>query len=297
MPKVSKKKRFRGQNRWDVLRSGSSPEPVSTSSNNLSSPPVSTPVDETASIRKISSRSTDRNEVLDGAYSYRLVELSNLVSAFQPLHTCELGGELKVIEDKSRRYGSSSVINIECSKCDTNFKLLETRTRFGSLKVPWTPTDEWFIQQWKLEWEEKGCWLCVTFSTCLRLAIIKRGITMWLHCTRPTRKLLLNSYSRPELKYFHAIAVMNQMLQRLLSVMMEHGKKEAIQQISGLALSFQLKLVRYLTMAWSQNYVWNAQQQRRIWVKIPVSSTCGSVVTKINAPKLTLARVDLWSVR
>ena len=123
------------------------------------------------------------------------------------------------------------------------------------------------------------------------------NINLWLHCTRPTRKLLLNSYSRPELKYFHAIAVMNQMLQRLLSVMMEHGKKEAIQQISGLALSFQLKLVRYLTMAWSQNYVWNAQQQRRIWVKIPVSSTCGSVVTKINAPKLTLARVDLWSVR
>ena len=86
MPKVSKKRRFRGRSRWDV----SSPDAASSSNNsnvsNLSSPCVSTPVVETASLRKITSQATERSEDFDCAYSYRLVELSNLVSACQHLH-------------------------------------------------------------------------------------------------------------------------------------------------------------------------------------------------------------------
>ena len=45
MPKVSKKRQFCGQNRWNV--------DTSNSDNNLSSPRVSTPVLETASVRKV----------------------------------------------------------------------------------------------------------------------------------------------------------------------------------------------------------------------------------------------------
>ena len=36
-----------------------------------------------------------------------------MVRAFQPLHNCQLGGELQLSEDEVRRYGSSSVIKIE----------------------------------------------------------------------------------------------------------------------------------------------------------------------------------------
>ncbi|CAB4040580.1 Hypothetical predicted protein [Paramuricea clavata] len=109
MPKPSKKRRFRGQ-RWD------SSVPVSNSSNsNLSSPCASTPAIETASMRKITSQNTERSEDVDGAYSYRLIELSNLVSAFQPLHECEFGGELKVGDDEARSSDETDVAEIAVS--------------------------------------------------------------------------------------------------------------------------------------------------------------------------------------
>ena len=107
MPKVSKKRQFRGQNRWNV--------DTSNSDNNLSSPRVSTPVLETASVRKVRSQSNERSECFDGAHSYRLIELSNFVSAFQPLHNCPSGGQLKVGDDEAHRYGNGSVISVECS--------------------------------------------------------------------------------------------------------------------------------------------------------------------------------------
>jgi hypothetical protein len=84
---------------------------------------VCTPVVETASVRKVTSQSDERSENFDGAHSYRLIELSNVVSSFQPLHHCQSGGELKVSEDEARRYGNSSVINVECSKCDVKIEL------------------------------------------------------------------------------------------------------------------------------------------------------------------------------
>ncbi|CAB4026151.1 THAP domain-containing 2, partial [Paramuricea clavata] len=116
--------------RWD----GS--VPVSNSSNsNLSSPCASTPAIETASMRKITSQNTERSEDVDGAYSYRLIELSNLVSAFQPLHKCEFGGELKVGDDEAYKYGNSSVINIECSKCKVKIELQTS----GNNSQAWKP--------------------------------------------------------------------------------------------------------------------------------------------------------------
>ena len=110
--------------------------PVSNSSNsNLSYPCASTPAIETASMRKITSQNTERSEDVDGAYSYRLIELSNLVSAFQPLHECEFGGELKVGDDEARRYGNSSVINMECSKCEVKIELQTS----GNKSQAWKP--------------------------------------------------------------------------------------------------------------------------------------------------------------
>jgi hypothetical protein len=130
MPKVSKKKKFRGQNRWNTLSPISSNELSSTST-----PYGSTPVNETASIRKITGQNNDRREDFDGEYGYRLIELSNLANAFQSLHNCESGGELKVTDYEARRYGNSAVIIIECSKCDTKIELQTS----GNKNQGWNP--------------------------------------------------------------------------------------------------------------------------------------------------------------
>ena len=123
MPRVSKKKRFRGRNRWEVAKSGSSAQRASTSSNNdPSSTRASTPVIETASTPKRGSPS-DKNEVSGNENNYRLIELSNLVSAVQSIHNCKLGGELQMSDNDARRYDSSSVIKMECSNCDTSIEL------------------------------------------------------------------------------------------------------------------------------------------------------------------------------
>ena len=101
----------------------------------MSTPRGSKPVNETASVRKITSQSKDRREDFDGEYGYRLIELSNLANAFQCLHNCESGGELKVSDDESRRYGNSAVIIIECSKCDTKIELQTS----GNKNQGWNP--------------------------------------------------------------------------------------------------------------------------------------------------------------
>ncbi|CAB4044198.1 Hypothetical predicted protein [Paramuricea clavata] len=124
MPKVSKNKTFRGQNRWNIFSPISSFElafePVLSST---STPYGSTPVNEIASIRKITSQNNDRREDFDGEYGYRLIALSNL------------GGELKVTDDEARRYGNSAVIIIECSKCDTKIELQTS----GNKNQGWNP--------------------------------------------------------------------------------------------------------------------------------------------------------------
>ena len=136
MPKVSKKKQFHGKNRWNTLSPISSSElasePVSSST---STPYGSTPVNETASIQKITSQNNDRREDFNGEYGYRPIELSNLANAFQSLHNCESGGELKVTDDEARRYGNSAVIIIECSKCDTKIEL----QTLGNKNQGWNP--------------------------------------------------------------------------------------------------------------------------------------------------------------
>lgn len=63
------------------------------------------------------------NTAAEDGYSYRLVEITSLLQTFQSLHICEHGGELKVCDDEARRYGNSSVIVINCTKCDTEIEL------------------------------------------------------------------------------------------------------------------------------------------------------------------------------
>lgn len=140
MPKVSKKKRFRGETRWNTSSPSSSSEPASSST---STPCGSIPVNATASVRKITSQKNDRREDFDGEYGYRLIELSNLANAFQSLHNCESGGELKVTDDEARRYGNSAVIIIECSKCDTKIELQTS----GSKNQGWNPKNSMDINR------------------------------------------------------------------------------------------------------------------------------------------------------
>lgn len=125
MPKVARKKKFRGKNQWEAARENSSSELASTSNEcNTSSPSLSTSVEQTASARKIGNQSQGRSELSEeGSYSYRLIELSSLMRSFKMLHQCEAGGELTFNDDQDRRYGNSSVIQIECTKCDTEFEL------------------------------------------------------------------------------------------------------------------------------------------------------------------------------
>jgi hypothetical protein len=75
MPKTSRKKKFRGKN----------------SSTASTSKGKTTPARETASMRKLSNQAAGKNDHLENSFSYRLIELSSLLSAFQPLHQCHLG--------------------------------------------------------------------------------------------------------------------------------------------------------------------------------------------------------------
>ena len=58
---------------------------------------------------KLGKQPKNTSDVSENSYSYRLVELSSLLKAFQPLHQCEVGGELTMSEDEALMYGNSSV--------------------------------------------------------------------------------------------------------------------------------------------------------------------------------------------
>ena len=83
-------------------------------------------------MRKVGHQTED--EDLENSYSYRMTELSGLLSAFQHLHQCESGGELQMKDDKARRYGNGSVLELECTKCDTKLELQTS----GSTTESWT---------------------------------------------------------------------------------------------------------------------------------------------------------------
>ena len=88
MPKVWKKKRFRGTSRWNVPEKAADSE-QSSSNMSASESRFSTPVRETASARKVGDQTDESISVSDSAYSYRLLEISGLLTAFQPLHECK----------------------------------------------------------------------------------------------------------------------------------------------------------------------------------------------------------------
>ncbi|CAB4030850.1 Hypothetical predicted protein [Paramuricea clavata] len=73
MPKVSKKRRFHGISSWDISRNSQTDEETHEGS---SQEPrnISTPVTETASMRKVGHQTED--EDLENSYSYRMTELS-----------------------------------------------------------------------------------------------------------------------------------------------------------------------------------------------------------------------------
>lgn len=132
MPKVSKKKRFRGKNRWDTEGTSSCADDENSTASSRAN---TTPTRATASMRKLCNQAVGKSEELANSFSYRLIELSSLMRAFQPLHQCHAGGELTIKDDVARTYGNSSVIEIECSKCDIKVELQSSGNTSGS----WTP--------------------------------------------------------------------------------------------------------------------------------------------------------------
>ena len=76
-------------------------------------------VKETASTRKLETCASPNSSSYDGNFSsvtYRLVELTSLMEAFQQLHKCK-GGRLVYNDEQAKRYGNSSLLHIECTKC------------------------------------------------------------------------------------------------------------------------------------------------------------------------------------
>ena len=135
MPKVAKTKRFRGKKRWEIARENSSSGHTSTSNHcNSSSPSMSTSAEQTVSTRKIRNQRQENSESLEDRYSYRLGELSSLMRACQSLHQCEAGGELVFNDDQVRKYGNSSVIQIECTEYETKVELQTSGNKYESWK-------------------------------------------------------------------------------------------------------------------------------------------------------------------
>ena len=68
------------------------------------------------------------------AISYRLVELSSLMQTFEELHRCR-GGRLVYNDEQAKRYGNSSLINIECTKCKKKVHLQTSANPGGNWRA------------------------------------------------------------------------------------------------------------------------------------------------------------------
>ena len=148
MPRVSKKRKFKGTNRWTVqkqrdeseghLTGESTPVEASSGSDDEVSF-VGSPETSTASEKKLKTRKKSPDEAYytapSDAKSYRLVELSSLMKSFQELHSCK-GGKLILNEDQARTYGNSSLLSIDCSKCKKKVYLQTS----GNNCERWNPT-------------------------------------------------------------------------------------------------------------------------------------------------------------
>ena len=83
--------KFEKRNDLEVQVAGTFLKSSEQSSSNMSASEsrFSTPVRETASARKVDDQTDESISVSDSAYSYRLLEISRLLTAFQPLHECK----------------------------------------------------------------------------------------------------------------------------------------------------------------------------------------------------------------
>ena len=149
MPKKPKKRRFHGTPVWQMKQelqegSGESSQPVtegndpeSDPGDSLSSQSEEECFKETASERKLGTvkrtRTTEYYED-QSSISYRLVELSSLMNSFQELHNCKKG-KLVFNDEQAKRYGNSSLIHIECTKCKKKVYLQTSANCGGKWKA------------------------------------------------------------------------------------------------------------------------------------------------------------------
>lgn len=149
MPKVSKKRRFRGtpfwrskqQQREETLETSSPSLHQNASRSDPDAPSSSNSEEEhspvTASERKLenSTPSTSVSSGYDGCgtMSYRLIELSSLMRSFSAFHKCK-GGKVVLNDEQAKRYGNSSLIHIECTKCKRKVYLQTSGNSGGNWK-------------------------------------------------------------------------------------------------------------------------------------------------------------------
>jgi len=150
MPKVSKTKRFRGTPRWKrkhdfeeeiTENSGASPEQSgceSDLSESRSSDSEFQDSVETASERKLANSTPSTSSVpysdYGSAVSYLLVELSSLMQTVEQFHKCR-SGRLVYNDEQAKRYGNSSLINMECTKCKKKVHLQTSANSGGNWKA------------------------------------------------------------------------------------------------------------------------------------------------------------------
>lgn len=148
MPRVSKKRHFHGTPCWEkkqVQEENASETPSSLPNQSvfcdvpeeLDSSDMEQ-IKETASSQKLktiaSPNSSSSYYEDSSSITYRLVELSSLMGAFQQLHKCK-GGRLVYNDEQAKRYGNSSLLHIECTKCKQKAYLQTSANSGGSWKA------------------------------------------------------------------------------------------------------------------------------------------------------------------
>ena len=155
MPKVSRKRRFRGTPYWKCTQDFEEEITAHTSTETSGALPKESdderdhsescssdnnPQDsvQTASERKLENATPSTSSVpysdYGSAISYRLVELSSLMQTFEELHKCR-GGKLVYNDEQAKRYGNSSLIHIECTKCKKKVHLQTSANPGGNWKA------------------------------------------------------------------------------------------------------------------------------------------------------------------
>ena len=156
MPRKGKKNVFKGSPSWQIKKqAGEKQKSCSDADGNAHADNHdSTLVDAsnddvcqpklTASERKLgqsssselASESQSSEQVQQDDEGYRFVHMSSLKRAFEESHKCK-GANIILVEEEDKRYGQSSYLSLQCSKCKRKTGLQTSRSESSA----WQPSD------------------------------------------------------------------------------------------------------------------------------------------------------------